>query len=219
MVALLLLLPILGACTTIGVDVPFRRGRLDFGPAVELRVCMLAAPEISLERAESLRVAMDREMSAYGISVSVPWVRAWQRPAFFTTSMLPDLMARSLEPPCDRLVGLVGRHVGDTLWGVVFPEVLGAVEETTHTRGVIVAGYLSPNQLLSPPGRTAVHEFYHLLGCGHSLWKWGCYEQIQRTKSYRRSEGEFFPGLMQDKRPIHTRRKVDELLQQVARSR
>jgi hypothetical protein len=216
-VLLLLLLPC--ACTMIGVDVPSRRAQLDFGPPVELRVCMLAAPDISAERAESVRAAIDREMALYGIRVRVPWVRPWERPAFFTTSMLPDLMRRPLERPCDRLVALVGRHLGDTLWGFVFPEILGAVEETTHTRGVVVAGYLSPNQLLLSPSRTAIHEFYHLLGCGHSLWKLGCYDQIQRTKSYRASEADFFPGLTRDKQPIRTRSGVDALLAERAAAR
>ncbi len=210
--ALLLLAPLLSACTMIGVGVPFRRAQIDFGPRVELRLCMLAAPGISAERAESVRAAIDREMADYGIRVRVPWVRPWERPAFFTTEMLPDVMRRPLEPPCDRLVALVGRHLGDTLWGLVLPEVLGAVEETTHTRGVIVAGYLSPNQLLLPPGRTAVHESYHLLGCGHSLWKWGCYEQIRRAKSLAPGDGGFFPGLTADGQPVRSRAEADALL-------
>jgi hypothetical protein len=209
----LLALPLL-ACTTIGVGVPHRRDAIDFGPPAGVRVCVFAEAGISAERTESLRAAIDREMKPYGIGVTVPWVRPWRRPAFFTASMLSDLLARPLEPPCDRLLGLVGRHLGDTLWGFVLPETLGAVDETTHTRGVVVAGWFSPNQLLFPPGRTAVHEFYHLLGCGHSLWKLGCYEQIRRSKRRALDAPGFFPGLTKDKQPLRTRGEVDALLRE-----
>jgi hypothetical protein len=59
-------------------------------------------------------------------------------------------------PPCDRLVALVDRNAGDFLWGLVMPEILGEVDNATHTRGYIVATTGSVNQMIEPPSKAAV---------------------------------------------------------------
>ena len=107
---------------------------------------------------------------------------------------------------------MVGRHLGDTLWSLALPEVLGAVETTTHTHGYVVSSLGSLNQILSSPSGTAVHEFYHLLGCTHALSKSGCYEQIRALKRHYSSDIDFFPGLSETGELILSRAERDALL-------
>jgi hypothetical protein len=186
---------LLGACTSVGVHTSSQRA-LDYGPPARLRVCVLRTEDVSPKRVDDLITAVNREFATYGIEVVVPWVRPWQRTGFSHRSMLDDVVARELEPPCDRLVAFVDRNAGDFLWGMVMPEVLGAVDDATHTRGYIVANHASVNQLFMPPSRVTVHEFYHLLGCPHSLSMTACYARIERLKrQIRVHEPEFFPGI------------------------
>ena len=64
---------------------------------------------------------------------------------------------------------LVGRHAGDFLWGIILPEVQGAVFEEGHDKGFAVVEWGSLNQFLSgfSPKRTLIHELYHILGYTH----------------------------------------------------
>ena len=204
----------LAGCTTVGLPVPGARSRIDFGPRATIRLCVLRDTGVSEATAQQLVGAIDRAMDPYGIDVTAPWIRPWQRSAFFGEDILNgDIRRRPLEPPCDRLFALVGRNAADALWGLVLPETLGAVETTTHTRGFLVAQVASLNQLLSLsfsfPSRVAVHEFYHMLGCGHALSLSGCYRQIARTKSYFEPGADFFPGLTRDLQPIRSRAEIE----------
>jgi hypothetical protein len=106
--------------------------------------------------------------------------------------ILQEVSAHPLECPCDRLVFFVGRGFRDFLWGMVMPEVLGAVEDTTLTKGYAVAEWGSLRQVLSllSPEDISVHEFYHLLGCGHGLSATPCYERIAQIKWAARTNRE-----------------------------
>lgn len=203
---------VLSGCTTTGMHLPDRRGQIDYGTRVPLRVCLLRDAEISEQRARALIAVVDQEFDPYGIDVAIVWIRPWQRPGFTMSAIMRDLAPRPLEPPCDRLVAMVGRHLGDMLWGLALPEVLGAVETTTHTRGYVVSSLGSLNQILSSPSGTAVHEFYHLLGCTHALSKSACYEQIRTLKRHYSSGIDFFPGLAETGQPILSRAESDALL-------
>lgn len=201
------------ACTTIGVGVPGRVASLDFGARLPIRVCVLNDAGVSEARARQLVAEIDAEIDPYGLDVVVPWVRPWRRPGFTEGAIMGDLVSRRLEPPCDRLLAFVGRNAGDVLWGLLpFPEVLGAVDSDTHTRGYVVARFATLSQLFLPPSRTARHEFYHMLGCGHALTKSDCYEQIRATKSYHPGGDGFLPGLSESRAPIRTREQADALL-------
>ena len=158
-----------------------------------LRVCVLQAAGVSDARVDRLLASVNREFAAYGIEVVVPWVRPWQRPGFGHEAMFDDVARRPLESPCDRLVAFADRNAGDFLWGLALPEVLGSVDDATHTRGFVVANRASINQVFMPPGKVAVHEFYHLLGCPHSGSLTRCYERIARLK--KAHSGDFFPGM------------------------
>jgi hypothetical protein len=150
-----------------------------------------------------------------GLKVEVPWVREWQRPAFAQEGITQDVVHRRLEAPCDRLLALVGRDARDFVWGALMPEILGAVETRTNTKGYVVAETGSLNQVLSfsGPADGAVHEFYHLLGCEHSLSRAKAYAQvayIKRLAAESRSRGNtFFPAVSQSGRIYLTRAAVD----------
>lgn len=193
--AVVVLVTGLCACTSVGVHTSSHYAR-DYGPPAQLRVCLLRADDVSPQRADDLIAAVNREFQTYGIEVVVPWVRPWERPGFGHKSLLDDVVARELEPPCDRLIALVDRNAGDALWGMLMPEVLGAVDDVTHTRGFVVANMASFNQLFMRPSKVAVHEFYHLLGCPHSASMTRCYDQIERVKrQIATRQPEFFPAM------------------------
>ena len=201
----------LTACTTVGVHTA-ERVRIDYGPRVEMRVCVLSAPHVSHQRVDELIGAVNKEFEPYAIAVTVPWVRPWARPGFTAASMVDDVIRRDLEPPCDRLIALVDRNAGDFAWGLVMPEVLGAVEESTHTHGYIVATSASVNQVFEGPAAATVHEFYHLLGCPHSLSMSGCYRIIAALKRHADPAAELFPGIAPDGSYLLTRDAVNEAL-------
>lgn len=184
----------LAGCTTVGVHTKARE-HVDFGPPVTVRVCVLKAADISEDRADALKRRVQEEFAQYGLLIEVPWVRDWQRPGFSSGPIMNDLLQRPLEPPCDRLFGLVDRHAGDFAWGLVMPEILGAVDTVTGTRGYVVATFGSVNQLFAPPETTVLHEFYHLFGCPHDLTKSKCYEKIAALKAALQPDADFFPGV------------------------
>lgn len=191
------LLSALAGCTTIGADTA-ERHRIDFGEPVSLEVCLLKHEEVDQRRADLFIAAVNREFADFGIEVTVPWTREWERPAFTVNGIMQDILAREIEPPCDRLMALVDRHAGDFLWGLLLPEVLGAVDDLSHTRGYIVANFASLNQAFTSVELTAVHEFYHLVGCGHGVSKSKCYHDIAALKASRPAGSDFLPGADRD---------------------
>lgn len=212
---LLVLALLASGCTTVGAGMPEVRESMDFGPRAELRVCLFVDPAVGDARARELVAGVDREFDLYGIDVTVVRSQPWQRPSFTTSAMLAKLRKRPLAPPCDRLVAFVGRNLGDALWGLLMPEVLGAVDGETGTHGVIAGRMATPNQLISPPGRATIHEFYHLVGCPHAFTKRTCYSRIQALKRARQPGADFFPAATFDGKPLPTRAAVERERQRV----
>jgi hypothetical protein len=202
-------------CTTVPVGHGRRPDVAALGPPVLLRVCILRDVEVVEEDARGILAALQEGVTPYGLSLEFPWVRDWQRPAFSHTGILKDVARRPLEAPCDRLLALVGRDVRDFLWGALMPEVLGAVETRTHSKGFVVAETGSLNQLLSftPPHQAAVHELFHLLGVDHDDDPEGSLRQIMRIKQAamdnRRAGRDFFPAMTPRGTVYTTRRAVD----------
>ncbi|WP_309262061.1 hypothetical protein [Lysobacter arvi] len=199
----------LAGCSSVGHHTA-GRDAYDYGPQATLRVCVLHTDDVGADRVQALIGAVDREFAAYGIRVVVPWTRAWKRAGFSHEALFDDVAQRTLEAPCDRLVAFVDRNAGDFLWGLVMPEVLGAVDQATHTRGYVVATRASLNQLFSSPTATSVHEFYHLLGCPHAATMTGCYARIARLKRAILPEADFFPGVAPDGSFLRTREAVND---------
>ena len=122
---------------------------------------------------------------------------------------------RPLEAPCDRLLALVGRDVRDFMWGLLLPEVLGAVETRTASKGYVVAEAGSFNQLLTltTPGEAAAHEMYHLLGVPHRDDGASARRRIAHIKQLatdnRNAGRDFFPAATFRGKVYLTRRDVD----------
>ena len=196
--------------------VPPRMLGVDLGPTVELRVCIYQDEAVSDEQAADIIAAIQEEFAQYGLIVTVPVIKAWQRPSFKHKGILLDIVKRPLEPPFDRIFALVGRDVRDFLWGAMLPEVLGAVETRTHTKGYVVAEMGSLNQLLSfrSPTEAAIHEFYHLLGCDHADSRSAIATRMAHLKRLavenRHAGRDFFPGISSKGKIYLSRRAVDD---------
>jgi hypothetical protein len=171
---------------------------------------------ISDRQAADIISAIQNEFSQYGVHVQVPFIKQWQRPAFDHHGILSDIAGRPLEEPCDRLMALVGRDVRDFLWGALLPEILGAVETRTHTKGYVVAEVGSFNQLMSfrSPAEAAVHEFYHMFGYAHGDDRQTIVGKIARLKRMAQSNWlsgqDFFPGISSEGILYLSRREVDQ---------
>lgn len=211
--AFLFMLLVSAGCTTIGSHTG-ERLKVDYGPAQSLEICLLRSPGVTEKRVDELIAAVNEEFRPYGITVQVPWIRDWNRPGFTASTIMDDLLQRDLETPCDRLVGLVDRNAGDFLWGLLLPEVLGAVEDVTRTHGYVVATFGSLNQAFMDPRSATVHEFYHLVGCPHGLTMSKCYRDIAAMKASTPAGSDFFPGLSKDGRYLLTRDEVNAAMEQ-----
>lgn len=201
-IPLIALVLLLVGCTAISVDYNPPDGvPADGQDPVLLRVCVLKDTGISCRQTDRILVALTRQMAQHGIAVSVPWIRDWQRPGFFETDISRSVAAYPLIAPCDRILTLVGRDFKDFAWGLFMPEILGAVELLTRTKGYVVASIGSLNQLLSfrPPAAGAIHELYHMLGCDHGLSGQTCAAKIDAIKEQarrnRKNGQDFFPGV------------------------
>jgi hypothetical protein len=207
----------LAGCTSITPhrgDVQFTAA--DLGAPVDLQLCMYKDSQISDRQAADIIAAIQNEFTQYGVIVQVPDIKPWQRPSFNHQGILNDIAKRPLEPPCDRLMALVGRDVRDFLWGALLPEILGAVETRTHTKGFVVAEIGSFNQLMSfrSPAEGAVHEFYHMFGYAHGDDRQTIVGKIVHLKrmaiSNWLSGQNFFPGISSQGTLYLSRREVDQ---------
>ena len=209
---------LLEGCTTIGVGSHAERGAGHSGEPQTLRLCVYQDSNVSDSSVNEIIGAVREELSPFGLRVEIPWIRKWERPAFEMEGILADIEARPLECPCDRLFAVVGRDSRDFVWGLIMPEVLGAVEDRTLTKGYAVGSVGSLNQMLSfqTPEDIAVHEAYHLLGCKHGLFADSCYQQvasIRRMAQENRQQGhDFFPAISLSGRIFWTRAEVDQAL-------
>jgi hypothetical protein len=195
-IALLVAVSVLQGCTSMGHHEHPLREAGDFGPRETLRICLYLDRGIDEEAGRSLlQRAWRTEAGFYALDVEVVQAKPWRRPAFAVQGIMAELRRVPLIPPCDRILALLGRNVGDFLWSFVAPEMLGAVNTESLTHGYVVARRGSLNQLLVPPEAVARHEIYHLLGCGEHFDMPACYRQIAALKAWKRESGaDFFPA-------------------------
>jgi hypothetical protein len=191
-----LLVVVLSGCTAVGFHSSAARAQHDFGQPDTVRLCLYLDDGIDEERARALiQEAWQGEGHLFGLHLAVASVTRWSRPAFTVNGILESLQRQPLGPGCDRALALIGRHAGDVLWGLVLPEVLGAVNDETLTHGFAVVQRATVNQLLSSPADVLRHELYHLLGCDAHFRMGRCYEQIARLKRFKQdSRSDFFPA-------------------------
>ena len=209
---------ILFGCTTVGIPDKTAMHNMDFGPSEKLRICIYKDVNVSDRQAEDIIAALQQEFSQFGLEIEVPWMKPWKRPAYTGDEILKNFTACPLESPCDRLLALVGRNFGDFVWGILMPEIHGAVEDVSMTKGFAVAEVGSFNQMLSmsSAAHIAVHETYHLLGCDHNVDAKPCYERIKLVKKVARRNrlagGDFFPSIPLDQHVLNSRLDVEKKL-------
>ena len=214
--SIMFLLSLLSACTSLGSHNMESLGQIDFGPRQTLRICVYRDANISRAQARQVIDAVDAEFDQYALDISVPWIRIWQRFNNSEVAVIDELTPLTLEPPCDRLLGLDSRHAGRAKWLVVLQESLGAVELITRTRGYILYTAALRGKSGDDPKQVAIHEAYHLLGCDHDNDMTSCYRKIADLKSFARSnmksKDDFFPGISISGELITSRKETDRLL-------
>lgn len=190
------LLFVLSGCTAVGFHSAVVRAQHDFGVPDTVRLCLYLDEGVSEASARALiDAAWREEAQLYGLHVRVASVTRWPRPAFTVDGILAALQHEPLVAECDRVFALIGRHAGDALWGLLLPEVLGAVNDETLTHGYAVVQRATLNQILSSPTDVVRHELYHLLGCDAHFRMRRCYEQIALLKRWKReNRSDFFPA-------------------------
>lgn len=214
----LILCFIILSCTMVGIPDKEAIENIDFGPPEKLRICIYKDVNVSKQQADAIIATLQQEFSQFGLEIEVPWVKPWKRPAFAADEILNDFACCPLESPCDRLLALVGRNFTDFLWGIVMPEINGAVEVVSMTKGFVVAEIGSFNQLVSmnSAARIAIHETYHLLGCDHSFDAKPCYKKIKALKMVakrnRLAGRDFFPSVPLDQHVLISRLDVEKKL-------
>ena len=148
----------LSTCSTLGIHNMEAMKNVDFGPTEEIRFCVLIDEGISEDDARRLMAEVNKEFSLYGLEVTVPWIRPWVRHDFFKQGIMEDVWSKPLEAPCDRLLALVGRNLGDALFGLLLIETLGVADAVTYTRAYAVAKRASLAQVFLGPKLTLIHE-------------------------------------------------------------
>ncbi len=205
---LLAIFPLIG-CTTIGVSNRTKLAQLDFGQPANINVCILRDRDIPQERVDEILRAVNQEFNQYGIQFTVPWVRKWERPGFWSKTILSDVTSKPLVAPCDRLFAFAARTAGDRFWEILLPEIVGAVEAVSYTKGFAFADWY----LFDRPESITIHEFYHLMGCKHALVMDSCYEQVKKMKdafaSEKHNAGDFFPAMSYEGKVLRSREEVD----------
>ena len=206
----------LGGCTAIGFHDSAMRARLDFGAADRLALCVYVDKGISERAARSLIAdAWSTEGRLYGLAVDVVRVVPWKRRGFMMDDIMATITREPLTAPCDRVMALVNRHLGDVAWNLLqLPEILGAVNDETLTHGYTVARRASLNQLFESPADVARHEIYHMLGCDEHFNMGRCYTQIAMLKRFKQATGsDFFPAWdLTKQRIVATRDEVNARL-------
>jgi hypothetical protein len=214
--ALSVLVAALSGCTAIGVHDSKIRARLDFGAADRVALCVYVDQGISEGAARALIAdAWTTEGRLYGLAVDVVSVVPWKRRGFMMDDIMATITREPLTAPCDRVMALVNRHLGDIAWNLLqLPEILGAVNDETLTHGYTVARRASVNQLFESPAAVARHEIYHMLGCDEHFNMGRCYAQIARLKRFKQATGsDFFPAWdLTNKRIVPTRDEVNARL-------
>ena len=216
LVAVCLLAAAVTGCTFIGFHDTAARAALDFGAPDTVALCLYADKGIGEREARRLIAdAWGHEGRLYGVDVTVAKVVPWKRHGFTMDGIMDTITREPLAAPCDRVMALVNRNVGDVLWAVLqLPEYLGAVNDDTLTHGYTVARRVSLNQVFMTPVGTARHEIYHMLGCDEHFNMERCYGQIAMLKRYKQEHGsDFFPAWdLVNKRIVPSRGEVNARL-------
>ena len=165
----------LTGCTTIGFDTKVRES-YSWEPQTDMTICVLVGPKV--DNAEQISAHSKAEFSQYNINLDFEY-QDWTPP---TIGILKAVMQVPLKAPCDRLFAYLHRPILQSLMSLV-ASIEGEVDNASGSRGYGYVSGLSAAMLMVGSGKKVVaHEFYHLMGCGHSMSKNNCYAKIQEMK-------------------------------------
>lgn len=184
---------------------------------MSIRFCIYKEVTLPSEVAIRLVAAANEELKLFRLKITLFSLQNWVRPGFTAFALQKSMLRLPLQAPCDRMAILVDRTLEDLLWGAFLPNVLGAVEQMTSTRGFMVAKMSSlGHYFMGGPEATFTHEVYHLLGCVHRLTLNNCYQRILKLKKEARRSKEmgfdFFPSLSISETVFRNRNEVNEIL-------
>lgn len=193
---------ILTNCTTIGFHNPSELNKIDFLGSTNYRICIIHEPGISEFRIQNLMNSLQGELKLYKLNLEWNIIGKVERPGFYTVDIFNYLNQVPLGENCDRMLLLLKRNLGDFLFHIFLPEIMGLVESNTRTRGFIYADYLTINILSgSTPSKVLIHENYHFLGCDHDLIMNECYKKIYilKNENQKNSNSKMFPTFIGNK--------------------
>jgi hypothetical protein len=179
---------------------------MTFGPPDTVRLCAYLDDGITWQEAETLvrEAWTETEAERYALDMRIVRWFTWKRPAYTYQGIMAAFVRIPMRRPCDRNLYFVNRHVGDVAWGlsalaIPLPEVLGAVDDETGTRIMVVARRVTiTGALVLTPTRTLRHELEHALGCQHGVTMTACYTTIAKVKAMHRNPDDFFPSMSAD---------------------
>jgi len=189
-------LPLLAACTFIGMDNPALRRSMDWGAEQKVQTCVYLDEGVTRNDAEQLFGWWnEREANWYKLEFVPASYEPLKRDRneFFYLQLSSKLQAVSRPDRCTKQIWLVSRNIADFIYGgaaniVGLPEVVGWTDDDTRSKAWVYANVTPDlNQLVMSPGAAIRHEMYHLLGCDHfDLDMSACYQAIQNSKAEQR---------------------------------
>jgi hypothetical protein len=195
-VLLFIAMPLLAACTFIGVDNPALRRTIDWGAEQAVPTCVYLDDGVSRADADQLLGWWNnREAHWYKLEfvpASYEPLRREQN-EFFYSQITAKLNAMRRPDRCIKQIWFVHRNFSDFIYGgaatvLGLPEVVGWTDDETRTKAWTYANATPDvNQLVISPGMAIRHEMYHMVGCDHfDLTMSHCYEAIQSFKAWER---------------------------------
>jgi hypothetical protein len=202
---LFIAMPLLAACTFIGVDNPALRSTIDWGAEQAVPTCVYLDGGVSRAEADQLLGWWNnREAHWYKLEFVPASYEPLQREPdkFFYFQLAAQLDTVKLPDRCIKQIWFVHRNLGDFIYGgaanvLGLPEVVGWTDDDTRTKAWAYADVTPDvNQLVISPGAAIRHEMYHLLGCDHfDITMSRCYEAIQDFKAREREYLAFRPTI------------------------
>jgi hypothetical protein len=195
-ILLFIAMPLLAACTFIGVDNPVLRSSIDWGPQQRVPTCVYLDEGVRREDADRLMGWWNkREGNWYKLDFVAASYEPLKRDRdeFFFFQIGSKLQAMKRPDRCIKQIWFVSRNLSDLLYGgaanvLGLPEVVGWTDDDTRSKAWTYANVVPDlNQLVMSPGIATRHEMYHLLGCDHfDVQMASCYEEIRNFKAWER---------------------------------
>jgi len=195
---------LMAGCTSVGKHTKEIHD-YNWDTPITQNLCIMKDPTVSADRVQQCNLAIKEEAALYNIQVNIPMEVEYERPAYFFKGLQNDMEGRYLPRQCDDILYYVGRNWFDFIWDVAgfkypLPSIYGMVDYTM-TRGYAFVERKGPGHFIADKianerrygaCASAVHEWYHLVSCGHGFTKNECYKQIDALR--QATTEDFMPG-------------------------